>query len=191
MRVIAGKARGHRLLTLKGEPTRPTQDRVKESVFNILSATLSDARVLDLFAGSGALSIEALSRGAASARLVESSRAAARVITQNLERTGFRDAAQLWVGDALEAISRLSKQGEMFDLIFVDPPYDRGLARRTLRALAESSLLTPETTIVVEHSRKEELDSNVENLQMIRQRSYGDTLVSFYRPEGSSTRSSE
>lgn len=184
MRVIAGKARGHKLHTLKGDQTRPTQDRVRESLFNILTPYISGARVLDLFAGSGALAIEALSRGAESAVLVEKSPAAARVIQRNLHATRLAGDARLRVGDAFRELERLAAEGASFDLIFADPPYELGLAPKTLHSVSRSGVLAPGGFLVVEHARKEELDSTMENLQLIRQKRYGDTMISFFRRSG-------
>ena len=120
MRVITGSARGRRLLELAGGETRPTADRVKEGVFNIIQFDIEGRRVLDLFAGTGQLGVEALSRGAAEAVFVEQRRDAARLVTENLKLTGLADRARVVNGDAL---SYLAGAGERFDIVFIDPPY--------------------------------------------------------------------
>lgn len=182
MRVIAGEARGRRLFTLKGSETRPTADRVKESLFSILVPHLAGAAVLDLFAGSGALAIEALSRGAQSAVLCDRSRRAIDVIRRNLEQTGFVDRAEVWLLPADKGIRRLAAAGRSFDLIFIDPPYESGLAVLTATLAADSNLLARGGRIVIEHASKEELSGITENLGTIREVTYGDTTISILAP---------
>lgn len=184
MRVIAGKVGGLRLDGLRGDATRPTSDRVKESLFAILTPYLSGAMVLDLFAGSGGLGIEALSRGAKRALFVERSREAVLVIRKNLERTGLADLAEVWKSDVNVALRRLASGDAHFDLIFADPPYGQGMAQRALDAVAEGRLLCPDGRLVIEHSSKEEIPEVAQNLELSRRVSYGDTVVSIYIPVG-------
>lgn len=150
MRVIAGAAKGKRLRTLRGAETRPTADRVRQAIFDILGPHLAGARVLDLFAGSGALGIEALSRGAAEAMFVESSREACDVIRGNLEATGLRARALIRRADVSRLLSREALHP--FDLVFLDPPYDRGLGfvARVLRKLESGAWLRQGGTAIVE-----------------------------------------
>src|SRR2546426_7496747 len=136
MRVISGQAKGHRLKVPKGRAVRPTAGRVKEALFNILPHDLSGLRVLDLFAGTGNLSAEALSRGAAAAILVDFSPKAGRTIRENLRMLGFSDRSELWTVSVLQSVRLLSRRGETFDLIFFDPPYrleDRNRDRKSTR----------------------------------------------------------
>ncbi len=172
MRVIAGKARSLKLMTPPGMDTRPTTDRTKETLFNILQPEIGGARFLDLFSGSGAIGIEALSRGAAFAVFVEKDRAAAECIKKNLAFTKLGDNGQILRKDVGAALKSLEK-GEPFDLIFMDPPYGRGLERQVLEYLAHSSLLAEEGTVVVEASLETPFD-HVQDLgfQVIKIKKY-------------------
>ncbi|MCI9470143.1 MAG: 16S rRNA (guanine(966)-N(2))-methyltransferase RsmD [Lachnospiraceae bacterium] len=172
MRVIAGKARSLKLMTPPGMDTRPTTDRTKETLFNILQPEIGGARFLDLFSGSGAIGIEALSRGAAFAVFVEKDRAAAECIKKNLAFTKLGDNGQILRKDVGAALKSLEK-GEPFDLIFMDPPYGRGLERQVLEYLAHSSLLAEEGTVVVEASLETTFD-HVQDLgfQVIKIKKY-------------------
>lgn len=151
MRVIAGSARRLPLKTVPGMDTRPTTDRVKETLFNILSPELPGRRFLDLFAGTGQMGIEAASRGAKSAVFVENNKKAAACIEENIRFTKLGGQCTVLVQDASLAISRMEGQ-EPFDVIFMDPPYGKGLEQTALQALAKSSLVTEDTLIVVETS---------------------------------------
>ena len=151
MRVIAGKCRSLPLKTVPGRQTRPTTDRIKETLFNMLQPYLPDARFLDLFAGSGAIGIEALSRGAERAWFVEQNKAAADCIRQNLKFTKLEQQAVLLPMEAHAALQSLQGQ-EPFDCIFMDPPYRQGLEEDVLRFLSKSSVLKPDTMIIVEAS---------------------------------------
>ena len=172
MRVIAGKARSLKLMTPPGMDTRPTTDRTKETLFNILQPEIGGARFLDLFSGSGAIGIEALSRGAAFAVFVEKDRAAAECIRKNLAFTKLGDNGQILRKDVGAALKSLEK-GEPFDLIFMDPPYGRGLERQVLEYLAHSSLLAEDGTVVVEASLETTFD-HVQDLgfQVIKIKKY-------------------
>ena len=158
MRVIAGKARRTVLKTVEGQETRPTTDRIKETLFNILNFDLYDCRFLDLFAGSGAIAIEALSRGAGQAVLVESSQKAAACIGENLEKTRLADQALLMVCDVFAALRKLDGQGEAFDYIFMDPPYYQDLERQVLEFLSRSCLMGDDTVVIVEAALETEFD---------------------------------
>jgi 16S rRNA (guanine(966)-N(2))-methyltransferase RsmD len=149
-------------------------------MFNILPRDFSGMKVLDLFAGTGNLSIEALSRGAAHALLVDASARAAAAIKDNLRRLGFAAHAEVWTAPVARSVRTLSRQKAAFDYIFVDPPYDRGLAQRSLPLIAEGNLLRASGTLVVEHSAREILQPSYGALQLHDQRRYGDTRLSFY-----------
>lgn len=179
MRIIAGEFRGRRLAPLKGR-VRPTSDKVREAIFNILGSAVEGAQVLDLFAGTGALAWEALSRGARQAVLVEEEGASLEVLRRNLEALGLAERAQVLPLPVQGALKKLSARGEKFDLVFLDPPYGRGLAAATLKALEASGLLDPEARVVAEHSRREALPEQVGRLSLSRCRRYGDTQVAFY-----------
>ena len=155
MRVITGSAKGVRLKTPQGLETRPTADRVKEALFSVIQFELPGSRVLDLFAGTGQLGIEALSRGAGSAVFVDNRKDAAALIKENLKKTKLEDKAKVVLAD-FDAF--LLQNREQFDFIFLDPPYGKGLERDVLGYLQNSSLMTADTTIILEASLNEETD---------------------------------
>lgn len=138
-------------------------------------------RVLDLFAGSGNVSIEALSRGAAMAILIEESPRSAAVIRDNLSRLQLSERAQVWIAPVARSLTKLAKSGESFDLIFLDPPYDKGLVTMSLKKLAQCDLLGASGRVVVEHSAREEVKSRYDSLVLNDQRRYGDTLLTFFK----------
>lgn len=183
MRIIGGQARGRTLVAPAGDKTRPTQDYVRESLFNILRGSLEDARVLDLFAGTGALSLEALSRGAAEAALVDTDRAACEAIRANIERVGVGERCQLIRRDYRQAMDALCAAGRRFDLVFIDPPYRMENTGEMCAALYEKGLLSPNCVLVVEHRRGKapRLDARFEAYDL---RKYGDTEITFVRPAG-------
>ena len=156
MRVIAGKARRIQLKSMEGMNTRPTTDRIKETLFNMLSQDIYGCHFLDLFSGSGAIGIEALSRGASHAVLVEQDSKAADCILENLQFTKLIDRAELQKCDVLTALHRMEGQ-KPFDVIFMDPPYDQELEKQVLKYLAGSSLVDEDTVIIVEASLNTDL----------------------------------
>lgn len=150
MRVIAGSARSILLETPAGKDTRPTTDRIKETLFNILQPYVPGATVLDLFAGSGGLGIEALSRGAEYACFVDMSREAVRCITGNVKRARLDEKSDVLLMDYRNALLRLNTMGKSFDLIFLDPPYGKELEYQALEMLSETNLLAEDALVVVE-----------------------------------------
>lgn len=150
MRVIAGRARRLQLKTIEGPDTRPTTDRIKETLFNILNPDLADTRFLDLFAGSGGIGIEALSRGARQAVFIEQNPKAAGCIRENLTVTHFESEGTVMNCDVFTGLKRLEDQGEVFDLIFMDPPYDKDLERQVMEYLSGSRIIGSETVIIIE-----------------------------------------
>ena len=152
VRIIAGTARGRKIETLGGMETRPTLDRVKEAVFGSLQFRIPYARVLDLFAGSGNLGLEAVSRGAKRVVLNDRNPACEKIIRRNIETLGFSDAAGTMNLDYAAAIEQLSSEGEAFDLAFLDPPYREGLSEDAVRRLFASHLILPGGTVVLEHA---------------------------------------
>lgn len=157
MRVIAGSARRIPLKTLEGMDTRPTQDRIKETLFNMLQYDLADCTFLDLFAGSGAIGIEALSRGAESAVFVEQNARAAEIVRENLKATRLDKQAVVMNCDALSALRRLEGKNR-FDYIFMDPPYNQELERQMLSYLADSGMIDKQSTIIIEASLETSFD---------------------------------
>jgi len=182
MRIIAGAFKGRRLAPVKGR-IRPTAAKVREAVFSILGPAVLGARVLDLFAGTGALGIEALSRGAAEAVFVEDHPESLRVLRRNLEALGLADRTTVWPLPVTTALKKLAGQGERFGLAFLDPPYGGGDAAAALSALASLHLLPPGARVVVEHSRRESLPEACGALTRLEVRRYGDTQVAFYLVE--------
>ena len=177
MRIISGICRGRKLNTLEGDNTRPTADRVKESVFNILGTFVVDRNVLDLFAGSGNLGLEALSRGAASCVFVDSSKAAMRIIEKNIADCRFQDKSKTYLCEFRSAISRFTK-GE-FDLIFLDPPYHKNLGIDALNLLSEA--VAEDAIVMLETDGDEAVPEVVGNFEKFDVRSYGRIKVSFFR----------
>ena len=182
MRIIAGEMRSRKLKAPEGMDTRPTADRVKEALFSILLNRLPGARVLDLYGGSGALALEALSRGAANAVIVDLSAKACQAIQENIDTLGCRDRARLLRMKDTAALAALQKQGDVFDLIFLDPPYRMDTAP-ICAAIVEMGLLRQGGTVIVEHSR--ETPPKVQPpLRMTDHREYGVAGLSFYQREG-------
>lgn len=183
MRIIAGQSRGRRLATLPkgGSSIRPTTDRVRESLFSILQSRqlLAGAHVLDIFAGSGALGCEALSRGAASVIFMDRSRAAFRTILENLRRIQH-PGEEILVGDA-KALLRNLRPPRPIDLVLMDPPYNMELLAPILQILDKGSLLAPDATVVAEHHRDEAAPEDLPLLAFEQTRSYGDTRLSFWQ----------
>ena len=176
MRIIAGSKRGKKLITLEGEQVRPTTDRVKESLFNILQFQLEGRRFLDLFAGSGQIGLEALSRGAAAAVFVDSSKDSIRVVQKNLESTGFQDRAKVV---QLDFASYLRGCRELFDIAFLDPPYRTGLLEQALPLTAQR--MNPGGVILCEHP-KDQIPPESAGA-FLRQKSYryGKIMLTAYR----------
>ncbi|MDR1629976.1 MAG: 16S rRNA (guanine(966)-N(2))-methyltransferase RsmD [Oscillospiraceae bacterium] len=176
MRVITGTARGRKLISPPGKDVRPTTDRVKEAVFSIVQFEIEGRRVLDLFAGSGQLGIEALSRGAAEAVFVEQSRAVAEIVRQNLKVTAFFDRARVVNADAL---SFLGTSSDVFDLAFLDPPYSRGLVAKALPVLC--GRMAPGAAVVCETLADEILPRQVGEFSVHKAYRYAGTLITVYR----------
>ena len=176
MRVITGEARGRKLLTLEGADVRPTTDKVKEAIFSAIQFDIQGRKFLDLFTGSGQMGIEALSRGAESAVFVDSSRKAADIVRKNLNNTGFYDRAKVLHTDSL---SFLNMNSEMFDIVYLDPPYGTGVLQEVLPAVLENVKKTG--IIIVENPEKEEILQNYGDFTLDRQKHYGKIKISMYR----------
>lgn len=181
MRVIAGTAKGRKLRVPAGLHVRPSGARLRESAFGILEhrGAIDGARVLDLFAGTGALGIEALSRGATSLVAVEQDRAVAKLLQANVEHAGFADRTRVVVQPAQRAVAQLP-DGDSFDLVLVDPPYREGLAQPVLERLAERGLVTPDGLVLVEHARVESL-AWPETWELELERRFGDSTITLLR----------
>jgi len=181
MRIIAGHYRGRRLETVSVKGIRPTSDRVRESVFNIISSRISGARILDIFAGTGALGLEALSRGARQATFLDASKDACELIQKNAERCGIQKNYEIICHDISRPLPEKIK-AHRFPLIFMDPPYGTRLLEKTFASGILNELLTQEGMIIAEHSIKEALPHLITGLDIHDQRKYGKTLISFLTP---------
>ena len=186
MRIIAGEARGRTLLVPKGMATRPTADRVREAIFSVLAPRICDSRVLDVFAGTGALGLEALSRGAAAACFIEKAQPALRVLHQNVANLGLA-GARILAGDCLSIIPQLGPAfGEApFDLVFLDPPYNKGFLAKTLTCLAAADILNNDARIVVETKADMTEMQALTGWEPIKISKYGDTAVIYFAFERS------
>jgi 16S rRNA (guanine966-N2)-methyltransferase len=186
MRIIAGELKGRKLHRLEGRQTRPTSDRLRETIFNILSFKPRQAVVLDLFSGTGAMAIEALSRGADSAVLVDDSYHAVSLMEKNIRAFSLEKKARVQRWDISRNLNLLRQVRPRFDLIFMDPPYNRNLIGQTLHHLLESSSLAAQACIVVEHSVVEPICIEDLEFELDDQRTYGKTMVSFlsFNPSG-------
>jgi 16S rRNA (guanine(966)-N(2))-methyltransferase RsmD len=183
MRVIAGQFRSRQLKALKGLALRPTSDRLRETVFNVMAPLIVGARFLDIFAGTGAIGIEALSRGAAEAVFIESHSPAAALIKQNLISLGIRTGVSVLAMDAVRGLEKLAaKPNTGFDLAYIDPPYaDADQYAKVLEAVAKSPLFHGESRIAVEHRRSFELPA-VAGLTIVRRLEQGDAALTFLAP---------
>jgi len=184
MRIISGISRGRKLVTPRNQSLRPTSDRVKESIFNILQDDVEGRIVLDLFAGTGNLGIEALSRGAKSVVFVEKGRQALRLIQRNLTQLGLEGRSEILPKEVSRAIGILKQRGECFDLILMDPPYQKGLIQSTFMKLNSHPIYHGSSILVIEHDRREPLPQGAGGWDLTRQRRIGDTVISFLTPPG-------
>ncbi len=186
MRIIAGRHRGRRLEAVTAQGIRPTSDRVREAVFNIIARRIFGVRVLDLFAGTGALGIEALSRGAAHTTFLDYATQACDIIKKNVERCGIHENCDIICHDISRSPLPESIKGPPFSLIFMDPPYGTPLLENTLTSGFLNGLLSKDGMIIAEHSVKSPLPHSITGLDIHDQRKYGKTLVSFLTPLPSS-----
>lgn len=178
IRIIGGELKGKKLLTVPGVRTRPTADRVRESIFDILGHRVRAARVLDLFAGTGAMGIEALSRGAESVVFAEDHPAALGNLKKNLKNCSVEEKTRTIKWDILKNLNILRAHQRVFNLVFIDPPYNKDMVRPTLSNLALSRCLTNGAMVVVEHAMHESIPENLPGLNLSDQRRYAKTLVS-------------
>ncbi len=183
MRVISGKAKGAKLGSCRGIQVRPTLDRVKESIFNIISWDFGEKEVLDLFAGIGSLGIECLSRGAKKVVFIESNSRAVDSLRKNLKHCGFTDQSEIIEVLVTQGIKILEGKGNKFDLIFLDPPYQKDLVNTTLKELSQSQLLREDTLIIAEHAFREKIPECFKRVNLKDRRRYGETVVSLFRAD--------
>lgn len=181
MRIIAGIVKGRTLKSLQGLKTRPTLDKVRGAVFNVLGTKVINARFLDLFAGTGAVGIEALSRGASHCYFNDKNKAACRIIKENLSMCGLEEYARVFAMDALRLISYLEECACSFDLIYVDPPYTANLYTPLLNKLEEGELITDGGIIIAESNKKTILQAEYNSLKLIKKSEYGESVIWYYK----------
>ena len=181
MRIISGKARGTKLYTLEGTATRPTLDRVKESLFNIIQNDIEGSTILDLFSGSGAIGLEFLSRGAKRAVLCDNSKDAIKIIKQNVQKTHFEEKAEVYNMEFTKLIERLQKQ--KFDIIYIDPPYDTDFIKISIEKIIEYKLINEKTKIIVETDDETRILKQIEKMdvEITDKRKYGRATIIFLR----------
>lgn len=180
MRVISGKNKGQRIIAPKGKNTRPTEDRVKESIFNVLMPIKADSIVLDFFCGSGQIGIEFLSRGALEAVFVDNSRESINVVNDNLERTRLKEYAKVLKNGYLKALEFLNKENFSFDYIYMDPPFNETkMFINSLEKISNYNILKEDGILLVEHDKGMEL-GDIFNLKLIDNREYGSKNISIY-----------
>lgn len=181
MRVISGSAKGRSLRAVPGMNTRPTTDKVKEAIFSMIGPYFDGGQVLDLFAGTGGLSIEALSRGMERAVLTDIEKKSIDTIKHNLEVTGLSEQAEIYRNDAVRALKVLKKRGSRFDLVFLDPPYRLKVIRELVEQLDQNDMLNPNAIIVMEHDAGDTYSDPIGRLAWVRRAEYGDTAVTIYK----------
>ena len=179
MRIIAGRFKGRRLVNFKADHIRPTTDRVKESIFNKLQGYVQDARVLDLFSGTGNMACEAVSRGAVKVDAVEISKKSLAIMRENIELLSIDGEVTTIAGDVIRYVEKY--EGTPYDLVIADPPFTEKIAHRVMEALANSKCIGPNTVIVIESSSHEKLLEKYVNLVRDDERDYGDKRVTFWK----------
>ena len=179
MRIIAGKHRGRKLKAVAGMKTRPTADRVKEAVFSAIDGRLWDVRFLDVFGGTASITLEAVSRGAKEAVIIEKDPDALKVIRDNIKACQEEHAVRVLGQDVLQALKALAKKGQQFDVIYIDPPYQAGLYEKILALIAEGGLLAPGGIILCESAKNTSLMLENSLFCIYKERLYGDTKISF------------
>jgi 16S rRNA (guanine(966)-N(2))-methyltransferase RsmD len=184
MRVLAGALKGRRLVTPRGSTTRPTADQVRIALMDTLMPRLPGARVLDLFAGAGGVGLEALSRGAAHATFVERDARALAALRDNVATLGVAAQVRVEGRDVRAALDRLARDGAVFEVVFLDPPYDVPLVVPTLERLGALPLVTAEGIVVAQHMTKQPPPEAIGRLRVSRTRRFGETTLTFFRADG-------
>ena len=180
MRIISGSAKGKTIKCRKGTETRPTMDRVKEALFSILLPYLEGARVLDLFSGTGNIALEAISRGAQKAVMIEKDKDALRVIIENVNSLGFEDKCRAYKNETERAVEILGKKREKFDIIFMDPPYIDEVCTKVIKGIEKAGLLAEGGIIICEHHKYEDMATEIGEFKQVDERSYGKKTLTFY-----------
>ena len=180
MRIIAGKARGHKLLSPATLETRPTLDRVKEAMFSSIQMRIPGAVVVDVFAGTGSLGLESASRGAERVYLIDKSDTTYPLLKENVENLKFQDFCTTLKMDSYEALKMLKNKGEKLDIIFIDPPYCREMIPEAIKIIKEENMLNEDGIIVTKNESIEEINEGYEDIRLSKSKKYGNTTVCYY-----------
>jgi 16S rRNA (guanine(966)-N(2))-methyltransferase RsmD len=180
MKIVAGKNRGNKLKSLKGLSIRPTSQKVREALFDILGISIEGTYFLDLFAGTGAIGIEALSRGAQKVIFIEKEIKCIKIIKENLKKTKNNQNSLVFKIDFLSGIKLLAKKNYLLDFIFLDPPYNMGLVNISLLEISKLPILKKNSVVIVQNYKKEKVEENINNLKLYDQRKYGESYLSFF-----------
>lgn len=183
MRIITGIAKGRIIKAPEGLNTRPTSDRVKESIFNIISKKIYGARVLDLFSGTGNLGLEAISRGAEVCTFVENNNLTYKTLSLNIENLGFVSNSELYKGDAFDVLGKLGADNKKYDIIFLDPPYSLGLVESSIKKISALLLLDKKGIIISECDEKDIISDNIFDIKIYRTEKYGRAKIYFWKME--------
>ncbi|MFH1837606.1 MAG: 16S rRNA (guanine(966)-N(2))-methyltransferase RsmD [Candidatus Omnitrophota bacterium] len=181
MRIIAGEHKGRKIHRPASVETRPTKDRIREAVFNIIAAHVPNADVLDIFAGSGAYGLEALSRGAERAIFVENDKECVDTIKKNIDLLDLNKYSEIMDMDAFRALGSIGESADRFDLVFADPPYNKNLAKKTLIIVNQYDILRPVSFFILEHHKDENIPGSEGNVSLFRQKSYGEIVISIFK----------
>ncbi len=183
MRIIAGQAKGRKIKSLEGRKVRPTSDRVKEAVFSMLGFAVSGGRVLDLFAGTGNLGLEALSRGASMVTFIDNNTDACNVIKHNVKLLGFEEQAEVYLTDAFKAVKKFGSMDKKYDIIFIDPPYGDNIYNKIVSDLVREDIIDENGMVILEHSSHYHPEENFKGMAMLKRKKYGNTSVTIYIKE--------
>jgi len=183
VRILGGESRGRKLLGPKGLRFRPTTGRVKESIFNYLNQKVEGSRFLDLFSGTGALGLEALSRGAKEIYFIEKSSYSINLLSRNIDLCGYKAKTRIFKGDVFEVVKKLGRVNEIFDIILADPPFKEGFHSKILSTVSQSEVLLPKGLLVIEHESHDKDDGH-HQLEPIKQKQFGASVVSIYQKLG-------
>lgn len=184
MRITSGYLKNRIILSRIGKETRPTLERIKEAIYSIISDKILESNFLDLYAGTGNMSFEAMSRGAKRSIMIEQDKEALRVIIENVNNLGLENSCRAYKNNVLKAIEILENKNEKFDIIFMDPPYKENLTEKTLIKISDHNLLKEDGIIICEHGKYEKLKDEIKNLIKYDEREYNKKIVSFYKRKG-------
>ena len=180
MRITSGTLKNRKIKSRGGKETRPTLERIKEAIFSIIGDKITDARFLDLYSGTGNMAIEALSRGASRAVMIEQDKEALRIIIDNVNDLKLDGKCRAYKNDVIRAIEILGRKNEKFDIIFMDPPYQDNVTKKVLKAIEKANILTEDGVIICEHHLLEDLEDNIASFRKTDERKYNKKILTFY-----------